>query len=78
MSKKESKKFGALLLLSIPAIIVVFLVLSFIVLISPMLVVGFLGYVALNTINDIHRRNKNYKLKNKENGLNINRTFSHV
>ncbi|WP_064967060.1 hypothetical protein [Tenacibaculum ovolyticum] len=67
MSKKEIIQFSGLLLLSPLLFAVVLAVLGFILLLSPIAGITFVLYIALQTINDIHRRNKNFKLKELKN-----------
>lgn len=62
MNKKEIGKYLGLVIISPLLLGFVLAVLIFILLLAPIAVVGYLGYEALNTINDVHRRNKKYKL----------------
>lgn len=71
--KQEKKSLLPLLILVIifsPIIaILVSLILGFIILISPMVTIGFIFYSYFNYKNDIHRRqtNYNYDIKQLEN-----------
>lgn len=70
MTKQDIGKYIGLVIISPLLIGLVLIVLAFILLLSPIAGVTFLGYTALNTLNDIHRRNKNFKLKTKQNERN--------
>lgn len=63
MKKQEILKIAALIFLSPLLLGVLLILLCFILLLVPPAGFVFLGYTAINTINDIHRRNKNFKLK---------------
>jgi len=63
--KKKKQSKSSLLILGIifsPILIfLVLIILGFIVLISPMAVLGFIFYYLFQLINNCHRRNKNFQ-----------------
>jgi hypothetical protein len=71
--KEEKKDVNSLIKLGLwfsPLIIILLIIiLGFVVLISPIAVIGFIFYSLFNLINDCHRRNKNYQfdIKNIQN-----------
>lgn len=66
MNKKELLKYLGLFLISPVLIAIVVLILAFILLLTPIAGVVYLGYEFINMLNDVHRRKINYKLKVKK------------